>query len=121
MTATAATKLLVLAPDLVDDPCGRKACEFLEPLHAAGTVSVEAIAWADGPGLDDLRALGPTAAVSSLARRSLSAFAERLLVRAHRPEAGHAVRRRRLGIGPWSKHRPDGVYLTSPRAAPLLR
>ena len=118
---TAPLKLLVLLPDAADDPAGREALDVVRQGVAAGELSFEAVAWEGGSLLEDLRALGAVSVVADLRGGGASAQAERVLVRAHLAGAGFAVRRRRLGIGPWARHRPDAVYLTSPRAAPLLR
>lgn len=113
-------KVLVLLPDAADDPAGREALEVVEIGVASGALAVEAVAWEGGPLLTAMRRPGPVSVVADLPGGAASVV-ERALVRAHLPAAGFAVRRRRLGIGPWGRHRPDAVYLTSPRAAPLLR
>lgn len=119
VTNAGTQRLLVLAPDAEDDLAAQK----LEALLAAGhgSVSFEVVTWHGGPRLAGLRRHAPVSVVTELPGRTPSALAERVLVKAGRAGAGHAVRRRRLGVSPWGRRPPDAVYLDSPRAAPLLR
>ncbi len=118
--ADAAGRVLVLAPD-AEEGLATTELEGLLAAAADAAVDVEAVTWHGGPRLADLRRHTPVSVVTELAGRTPAAVAERALVKARRAGAGHAVRRRRLGIGPWGRRPPHAVLLGSPRAAPLLR
>lgn len=111
-------KLLVLLPDLADDAAARQAVDLLEAGTRTRRLDVEAVAWKGGPLLDDLRGLG---AVSVVTAGGATAFVTRGLNKVGSAPWGVSERRRRLGLGPFGRHGPDAVYLSSPRAAPMLR
>lgn len=115
MTSADALRLLVLLPDAADDPATQ---ELLGVLADAGddALAARAVAWDGGPRLAALRGHLPVSVVADLGGGPAAAL-ERALLRLGRRGAGFAVRRRRLGV----RGAIDAVYLTSPRAAPLLR
>lgn len=112
-------RLLVLAPDAAETAA---TTTLLDVLDAAGAdTSTEVILWEGGDHVDDLAARAPVGVVTELAGRSPGALAEKALVRVGRRGAGHAVRRRRLGLAAWGRRPPHAVLLDDPTAAPLLR
>lgn len=111
------TRLIVLAPGGDDDLAGERLAQLLD----TGDVDVEAVLWDGGPQADALRQRIPTGVVAELSSRSAGAVVEKVLHRLGRRQAGHGVRRRRLGLTPAARRDVDGVLLTSPRAAPMLR
>ena len=122
---TAPLRALILAADAEDDPATAELVDLLDgTAGAAGTVGAlapEVVTWHGGPRLGELGAHAPVSVVTDLPGRTPGAIAERVLVKAGRAGAGHAVRRRRLGVSAWRRRPPEVVYLASPRAAPLLR
>jgi hypothetical protein len=114
-------RVLVLVPEPDVDPSTTELLEVLRWIDEHEQARLEAVAWAPGARLDDLRAICPTTVVAELSRSGTSARLERGLIRVGVPAAGQHVRRRRLGLHPWADHRPDAVLLSSPRAAPILR
>ncbi len=111
-------RLLVLAPDASATP---PTDGLLALLDAGAGPGAEVVLWAGGERLDDLRARARVGVVTDLAPRSAGALVEKALLRVGAKPAGHAVRRRRLGVSPWGRRPPGAVLVTDPAAAPLLR
>ncbi len=114
-------RLLVLAPDASATPPTAALVALLDQLGAADGPGAEVVLWAGGERLGDLRARARVGVVTDLAPRSAGAVVEKALLRLGPKPAGHAVRRRRLGVSPWGRRPPGAVLVTDPAAAPLLR
>lgn len=110
-------RLILLAPGGEDD----LAAERLTQLLDTDAVEFEAVFWQPGPQVDAARKRGSVGVVTDLTARSATGVIERALHRLGRRSAGHALRRRRLGLTPPARRAVDAVFLTSPRAAPMLR
>lgn len=116
-------RLLVLAPDASATPPTDALLSLLDAgrAGAGGGVSAEVVLWAGGERLEAVRSRASVGVVTDLAPRSAGAVVEKALLRLGPKAAGHAVRRRRLGVAPWGRRPPGAVVVTDPAAAPLLR